>query len=272
MKLAIRTCNQDGSSYGGFKWSLEVGAKVSAPDWDPNPGCGGGLHGLLWGTGDVSLLNHLEPDKIWMVVEVEEYVDLEGKIKFPECTIRYIGDRDGAVEMIQKNAPSEFLVHFARKTVGDDQTVTVGNRGTATAGENGTAIAGNFGVATAGSHGTATAGRFGTATAGHRGVTTAGDSGTATAGDGGKATAGDSGTATAGDFGAASAGYRGVATAGRLGTATAGRLGTATAGGGGQILIDYFNCRLRTLIGYIGEDGLKPNTPYRVKYGKFVEA
>ena len=239
MKLALRTCNQDGTSYGGFQWPLEVGAKVSAPDWDPNPKCGGGLHGLLWGTGEVTLLDHTE-DKVWMVVEVNEYVDLDGKIKFPECVIKYVGERDGAVAMIQKEAPPECLVHFANKTVGNKEVVNVGDWGVASAGDDGTATA-EYG-------GTAIAGVAGTATAGYEGK------------------------ATAGEYGTASAGYCGVATAGRLGTATAGGGGEASAGKCGTISIwHYREGRPRLLVGYIGEDGLEPNTPYRVEDGKFVE-
>jgi len=81
--------------------------------------------------------------------------------------------------------------------------------------------------------------------------------GTATAGDGGTATAGDDGTATAGDGG----------------TATAGDGGTATAGDGGTVLIKWHDGnRLRIKAGYIGENGMKPNVPYRVDNdGNFVE-
>ena len=65
-----------------------------------------------------------------------------------------------------------------------------------------------------------------------------------------------------------------TATAGYRGTATAGDSGTATAGDSGVISIlewDEKHCRYRVVIGYIGEDGLKPNQPYRVKNGKFEE-
>jgi hypothetical protein len=105
----------------------------------------------------------------------------------------------------------------------------------------------------------------GTATAGDRGTATAGDSGTATAGDRGTATAGYRGTATAGDRGTATAGYRG--------TATAGDRGTATAGDRGCISIEWYDDAngYRRKIGLIGENGLKPNTPYRVERGEFVE-
>ena len=86
------------------------------------------------------------------------------------------------------------------------------------------------------------------------------------AGDGKAATAGYGGTATAGIYGTATAGYGG--------TATAGIYGTATAGKGGEIRIrwfDYDKSRFRTAIGYVGEDGIKPNTPYVVQDGKLVK-
>ena len=38
--LILRTCDQDGKSYGGFQWPLEVGTTVTAPDWSPEPECG----------------------------------------------------------------------------------------------------------------------------------------------------------------------------------------------------------------------------------------
>ncbi|QPB08664.1 ice nucleation protein [Burkholderia phage Mica] len=85
----------------------------------------------------------------------------------------------------------------------------------------------------------------------------------------GTATAGDSGTATAGDSGTATAGYRGTATAGDSGS-------TATAGVCGELRIrfyDYAAERYRTVVGYIGEDGLEPNVPYRLDDNrKFVRA
>jgi len=94
-----------------------------------------------------------------------------------------------------------------------------------------------------GARGTATAGYRGTATAGYRGTATAGESGTATAGESGTATAGESGTATAGES------------------------GTATAGNYGEIRIQWWDSkaqRYRTKIGYVGEDGIKPDTAYRL--------
>jgi hypothetical protein len=86
-------------------------------------------------------------------------------------------------------------------------------------------------------------------------------------GDGEVAAVGALGTATAGDSGTATAGALGTATAGDSGTATAGYSGTATAGYSGTICIRYWDAkaeRYRTKVGYIGEDGLKPDTAYRL--------
>ncbi len=49
--LLLKCVNADGTSYGGFKYPLEIGAEVTAPDWDPDNRCGGGLHGWAWGIG-----------------------------------------------------------------------------------------------------------------------------------------------------------------------------------------------------------------------------
>lgn len=86
------------------------------------------------------------------------------------------------------------------------------------------------------------------------------------AGDLGTATAGDGGTATAGYGGTATAGHRGTATAGDGGTATAGYGGTATAGDGGRVVLMWWDSKAmlsRVAVGYIGENGLLPNIPYR---------
>jgi hypothetical protein len=206
--LILRCSSPTGISHGGFRWPLEVGATVEAPDWDPKPDCGQGLHGWLWGEGDVGDSEyHSNPNAIWHLVDVPEkdVVGLGRKVKFPRGIIVAFGKRDEMVGILQADPRAA-----GRTLIG----------------------------------------------------------GTATAGDGGSATAGDYGTATAGDGGTATAGYRG--------TATAGYQGTATAGDKGLIMIRWFDpdarrCRIHT--GYIGENGLKPNTPYKLDdKGNFIEA
>ncbi|HIE0598989.1 TPA: hypothetical protein ACXJME_005614 [Pseudomonas aeruginosa] len=271
--FVLRTCSADLTSHGGFQWPDKIGAVVEAPDWKKDNKCGHGLHGWLFGQGDHGCSSTVgDADAKWLVVEVDlsDLIALGGKVKFPRCTIRHIGDRASATQFLIANEPRAAGVAVIGATLqaGDKELCQVGAYGTATAG--------NWGTATAGNWGTATAGNWGTATAGYKGTATAGNWGTATAGDEGTATAGNWGTATAGNWGTATAGYKGTATAGYKGTATAGYKGTATAGEKGEIRIRYWDekaDRYRTVIGYIGEDGLEPDVPYKLNADrKFVRA
>ena len=152
--LALRTCATNGAAHGGFLWPLVVGAEVTAPDWSSTATCGYGLHGLLRGVGDGSLLDW-SADAKWLVVAVaaSECVDLGGKVKFPRCRIVHVGDRFTASALLREHYPDAAI------TAG---TAMAGYGGTATAGYLGTATAGNRGIATAGYGGTATAGDLGT--------------------------------------------------------------------------------------------------------------
>jgi len=164
----------------------------------------------------------------------------------------------------EADAIAKGLVPPIVAAAGHHGAATAGYRGTATAGVGGTATAGDLGTATAGHHGAATVGYRGTATAAYEGIATAGYEGAATAGCYGTATAGYRGTATAGVGGTATAGHYGTATAGIGGTATAGNHGTATAGVGGILqwrVWDGHRTRIHTA--YVGEGGIKSNTPYR---------
>ncbi len=151
----LKTVRPDGAAWGGFRWTLDEGAEVIAPDWDPTPVCGGGLHGLLNGAGNGSLINW-STDAVWIVAEIpdgETVVDLDGKVKVRRCIVRHVGDKTSAPEFLAAHGHTEGVV-----------------AGTATAGNGGTAMAGNGGTATAGYGGTATAGYRGTATAGNDGT------------------------------------------------------------------------------------------------------
>ena len=287
--LVLRTSNMDRISYGGFQWP-ESGP-VEAPDWNQEPICGGGLHGALWGEGNGALFNW-DGDATWQVVAVleKDIVDLGGKVKFPRGNVVFSGDQQGATNFLLANGGFGRAVIGAKMSnlnpnghvlVGFGGTATASKFGTATAGFKGTANAGFGGTATAGIEGKATVGEGGTANAGREGTANAGDLGTATAGRDGTANAGDYGKANAGDYGTATAGFKGTANAGKCGTANvgdygtanAGYGGTATAGEGGMVQIKYWDGRSRTKVGYIGEDGLLPNTPYKLddKYN-FVKA
>jgi len=161
----LRTCKADMTSYNGFKWQ-EKGAVV-APDWDPSPVCGKGLHGFLSGCGKGELANWND-DAVWMVCRIDWLiVDLGGKVKTDKCTVVHCGDRKTATDKI-------------RKLCGDGPIV---------------------GCFYSGGHG-------------------------------------------------------------------------ATVSGGDEAIIQvkyYDGDRYRMATGYVGEDGIKPNTPYRVVDGKLTE-
>lgn len=263
-RLVLRTCSRVNGklvAFGGFEWP-ESGY-VEAPDWSPDPSCGGGLHGLLGGKGDGYLLDWGE-DTVWLVVEAEgEIVDLDGKVKFPRGVVAHCGDRVSATAYLRSEG--------YENVVGD--TVTVGDGAISKVGDMATAVAGDRGTAVAGLRGTAVVGDYATATAGYRGTATAGYRGTAVAGDMGTATSGLRGTATAGYMGTATAGPYGTATAGDFGYAMAGEGGNAKVGHMGEISIRWINvARCRTVAGYAGEGGIEANVAYRVEKGILVRA
>lgn len=80
--LVLRVCAADGSSSHGFKWPLEIGSTVKAPDWTTEAACGHGLHGWLYGQGGHSCTDlWAGAGAAWMVLEVahETMIDLGGK-------------------------------------------------------------------------------------------------------------------------------------------------------------------------------------------------
>ena len=98
--LMLRTCGTGGNSYDGFVWPLTHGALVTAPDWDPTPECGRGLHGLRGGEGDWCQFSSA-PDAVWIVAVIDaEAVDLGDKIKVPRARVYYAGGLAGALEIL----------------------------------------------------------------------------------------------------------------------------------------------------------------------------
>ena len=129
----LKTVKADGTARGGFQWPLDEGAEVTAPDWDPTPVCGGGLHGLLNGAGNGGLINW-STDAVWIVAEIpddETVVDLDGNVKVRRCIVRHVGDKTSAPEFLAAHGHTEGVVYG---------TATAGVSGTATAGERGTII------------------------------------------------------------------------------------------------------------------------------------
>jgi hypothetical protein len=126
-----------GALVGGQTVKYARTGEVVAPDWNPDPECGGGLHGLVRGCGNVNALSHY-PGAIWIVFAAREseVVEFDGKAKAPRGRVVYYGERQRAIDLLCEEYPDAPIV-YRTATVGHRGTATVGDRGTASAGKNG---------------------------------------------------------------------------------------------------------------------------------------
>ena len=80
--------------------------------------------------------------------------------------------------------------------------------------------------------------------------------------------------AISGNRGTSTSGNYGTSTSGNCGTSTSGDCGSASAGVGGMIVLGWHDGyrRSRVTVGYVGENGIKPDTMYRLNgEGEFEE-
>ena len=236
--LVLRSCSADMTSKKGFVWP-DVGEVAECPDWKPIAECGNGLHGWLYGQGDHDCSNYLSADSKWLVVEVvlADVVILGGKCKFPRGTVKFIGTMTEAAAYLREHEP------MAREVAVIGATISVDCKQ----------------YAIAGALSTLTGDYCSTLIGGDGSTLTGGNRSTLTGGDGSILTGGDDSTLTGGN--------RSILTGGNR--------STLTGGYGAELRIRYWDDnaeRWRTVIGYVGEDGLQPGVPYRLDENhKFVE-
>ena len=130
--LVLRCCRADMTSHGGFRWP-ESGP-VEAPDWSPIAECGQGLHGWLWGEGDVTAAGNVHelPDARWLVVRVlvADIVDLHGKVKYQRGEVVLCGTASEATDYILAHGGTGRAIIRATATAGYAGTATAGYAGT----------------------------------------------------------------------------------------------------------------------------------------------
>jgi hypothetical protein len=238
--LVLRVCRADGTSHSGFAWPLTVGAEVICPDWEDSAECGNGLHGWLYGQGDHGCVSHWQdPEAKWLVLEVisDDIRMLGGKCKFPRAVVRFVGLKSEAADFIIANEPraaSVAVIGLVRE-VGDQGACEGGALSTLTGGYGSTLTGGSRSTLTGGSRSTLTGGDGSTLTGGSRSTLTGGSRSTLTGGDG----------------------------------------STLTGGEKSELRFTRYDRdadRYRTVLAYVGEDGVKANTPYRLNDdGKVVE-
>jgi hypothetical protein len=152
----LRTCAAGMTSYGGFVCPRS--GMVECHDWQPTPECGNGLHGFLWGYGD-GFLADWSYDAVWLVVAVEDWIALEGKVKFPRGEVVFCGSRlDATTEIIRLGARGAVI--GAILTGGAGSTLT-GGYGSILAGGEGATLTGGYGsILTGGNRSTLTGGSW----------------------------------------------------------------------------------------------------------------
>jgi hypothetical protein len=270
----LRTCDKDMRAYNGFVWP-ESGP-VSAPDWNPEPVCGGGLHGLLMGIGDISHLSR-DSDAKWFVVEVDSgsVVDLDGKVKVPSGNVVYCGDRDGAVSFLVQNGGDVTKIPFTHQRCGDYSTLTGGYDSTLTGGNGSTLTGGNGSTLTGGNYSTLTGGNGSTLTGGHGSTLTGGYGSTLTGGDCSTLTGGNGSTLTGGNDSTLTGGNRSTLTGGNDSTLIGGCRSTLTGGNDSTLIAkcwDEKQSRYRFVIGEVCDGGLRAGIAYKCVDGRFVTA
>lgn len=256
--LVLRTCRSYMTSYRGFRWP-ESGP-VEAPDWDPTPSPGHGLHGWLWGEGN-GAIGYWSDDARWLVVRVpaDTIVDLGGKVKFPRGEVVHCGDRESATRYLVEHGGA------GRAIIG--RTATSGYGGAAISGDRGASTSGNWSASMSGDHGSATSENYGISITRNCGTSITGDRGMSISWHRGRSMSGHRGTSITEDGG--------MSITGDGGMSITGDGGIASAGIGGVLIFRWYvyaTGRIKTIVAHVGEDGIEPNKPYRCVDGKVVPA
>ena len=216
-KYVLKVVRSNMTTGNGFKWG-GVGETTVAPDWDPTPVCGGGLHGWLNGVGYTGCQSISDSEEaLWLALEVEgEVVDLDRKVKFERAKTLFVGKMSEAAAVVAAHAGERGAVIGIVRSAGDESTVSGGDWSTVSGG----------------------------------------DESTVSGGDWSTVSGGDESTVSGGDE-----------------STVSGREGSTVSGGPGSVLqLAYWDSRTRLVTAYVGENGIKPNTPYRLnKLNQFEE-
>jgi hypothetical protein len=255
---------------------------VEAPDFDSIKECGKGLHGWLWGEGDVSDCSWWDDlDSKWLVLAVwkDDLIALDRKVKFPRCWVVFSGDRISAPrKIIELGAQGAVL--FANRLGGDRSTLTGGDRSTLTGGYRST-LTGGYRSTLNGGYGSTLNGGYGSTLNGGDGSTlNGGDGSTLNGGDGStlnggydsKLTGGYGSTLNGGAWSILNGGDRSTLKGGDRSTLNGGDNSTLNGGYGSTLTFKVWDGKRHRLhTAYVGENGINPGVPYQFVDGKFVE-
>ncbi len=103
--LIIKRIPQNRKTHGEFLWPSGIGTFVECPDWNPEPKCGGGLHGCPWGWGLGDSCDYDIIGDIWLVLgaqpeDIVGEVENGCKCKARKVAIRLEGSFKDAMEKV----------------------------------------------------------------------------------------------------------------------------------------------------------------------------
>ena len=238
-KLVLRNCNPDGSSCNGYVWNTEIGAVNTCSDWIDNYECGNGLHGWLDGIGDTSVSNY-NFSSLWLVLEVENFNLLDGKVKFQSCVVVFKGSKSECAKYLYDSGIRGAIIgltgdypeggDYSALISEDTRTQTARDNSTQTAGSDSIQKAGNWSIQKAGNRSTQMASHYSTQTAGDDSTQAAGSYATQKAADRSTQKAGSNSTQTAGNWSIQKAGSGSTQTAADNSTQTAANCANITCG------------------------------------------
>lgn len=140
--LALLVCDKSGKCKHGFKLPLEVGAIVRVSDWNSTSFYNGSIFGLAWGVGHPAYLNDYGGKlHVLIAVNIDKGYIMPGHRSGNICKFRYgrmfyIGDRKGAIDLLQQYAPINSPIVFANQVCENDSIQVSGNRSTQHAQDN----------------------------------------------------------------------------------------------------------------------------------------
>jgi hypothetical protein len=292
--LVLRTCDKDLKSHGGFQWPAS--GYVEAPDFKPTEHCGNGLHGLLDGEGDWDLMNW-EFDAKAMIVETDrsQIINLSGKVKFQSGIVKKVASlAELLCSFVCDSAKIRKQVQEIKKAAGIETAASGHSSMLAASGDSSKlAASGHYSKLAASGHYSKLA-----ASGHYSKLAASGDSSKlAASGDSSQLAASghysklaasghSSQLAASGDYSqlaasghssqlAASGHYSQLAASGHYSVVMAASKGCiAKVGKDGAIALRWNQGdKPRIAVAYVGENGIKPNTFYRLnENGEFVEA
>ena len=162
-----------------------------------------------------------------------------------------------------ENFPNN-LVPGYREIAVDYSTLTAGNWSTLTGGNWSRLTSGNISILTVGHYSTLTGGDCSTLTAGNDSTLTGGACSRLTGGNDSALTGGDCSTLTGG--------YKSTLTGGNNSTLTAGDGSIFCSGENSSFISQYWDGKkYRTIVFYVGENGILPNKKYKICYDKIYD-